>query len=342
MLPFLRGREEHLRVCRAARLSATSPTFDPIATVRTARLFRAAGAACACLGGLGFLPMIAASREPWETGETAANILAAKQQWPASFPLTSAHLKRVDESVDTMFYAQPRLVHHIDEQAIATLQRHYRETLPKGGAVLDLMSSWTSHLAKGSGQSKEDGWFSRVSALGMNAAELEHNPALHDFHVADLNADPSLRFYADESFDAVFCSVSVDYLSQPLKVFEEIHRVLKPGGIAIFTWSNRMFPTKAISAWRMACVLQPRSFDVEGCPKPTLPLSPRHPCKHRISSHASTVRSPRGCGSSALTFTTACLVASGRRGVSTSRRLPAAPTPCRPLPPPPPKGGRVG
>ena len=46
--------------------------------------------------------------------------------------------------------------------------------------------------------------------------------------------------------------MSVDYLARPLEVFREIARELKPGGLAIFTWSNRMFPTKAIDAWRRA------------------------------------------------------------------------------------------
>ena len=187
----------------------------------------------------------------WETGESAKDILKAPR-WPSSFPLGPQHLARLDESADTKFYAQPRFVHHIDEHAIATLQKYYRGVLPRGGAVLDLMSSWTSHLAPDAGQDKADGWFKRVSAVGMVDAELQRNPALHDYHVADLNASPTLAMYESESFDAVFCSVSVDYLSNPLPVFAEIRRVLKPDGIAVFTWSNRMFPTKATRAWREA------------------------------------------------------------------------------------------
>ena len=153
---------------------------------------------------------------------------------------------------DTNFYAEPRLVQHIDDYAIATLGRHYFEVLPQGGAVLDLMSSWTSHLEAGRGRDKADGHFSRVSAVGMHGHELAKNRALHDFNVHDLNADPHMTMYADDAFDAVFCSVSVDYLADPIAVFREIHRILKPGGLALFTWSNRMFPTKAIRAWREA------------------------------------------------------------------------------------------
>lgn len=214
-----------------------------------------------CLSAVFFQSAMAA-REPWETGQSAGSVLI-NPAWPADFPLSAAHLARIDETADTQFYSQPRMVHHIDDHAIATLKQHYREALPAGGAVLDLMSSWTSHLATGAGESASDGHFSRVSAVGMNAAELEQNPALHDFHVLDLNAKPTLSVYADESFDAVFCSVSVDYLSEPLAVFGEIRRVLKPGGLALFTWSNRMFPTKAISAWRLAS--EPARLWICGC-----------------------------------------------------------------------------
>jgi len=70
--------------------------------------------------------------------------------------------------------------------------------------------------------------------------------------VHDLNASPHLYMLEDETFDAVICSVSVDSLADPLAVLREIRRVLKPDGLAVFTWSNRMFPTKAINAWRRA------------------------------------------------------------------------------------------
>ena len=214
------------------------------------------------VGGLAALTGAKRVKEPWETGQPAALVLDAPE-WPASFPLNAEHLSRIDQSPDTRFYAEPRLVQHIDEGAIATLGRHYAEVLPKGGTILDLMSSWTSHLATGRGQQRSDGYFGRVSAVGMHEAELGQNPALHDYHVHDLNAQPHLSMYPDGTFDAVFCSVSVDYLADPLPVFREIHRVLKPGGLALFTWSNRMFPTKAIKAWREAS--EPARLWICGC-----------------------------------------------------------------------------
>ena len=201
-------------------------------------------------------------KEPWDTELPAASVLLAPA-WPENFPLTEVHLKRIDESDDGQFYFHPRLVQHIDEAAIERLGKYYAEILPKGGEVLDLMSSWTSHLAEGAGRDKSEGHFKRVSALGMHMDELGKNPALHDFYAHDLNKDPRLFMYPDASFDAVFCSVSVDYLARPLEVFNEIGRILRPGGLAVFTWSNRMFPTKAITAWREAS--EPGRLWICGC-----------------------------------------------------------------------------
>ena len=42
--------------------------------------------------------------------------------------------------------------------------------------------------------------------------------------------------------------VSVDYLTRPREIFRETHRVLRPGGRAIMSFSNRCFQTKAGTA----------------------------------------------------------------------------------------------
>jgi SAM-dependent methyltransferase len=149
--------------------------------------------------------------------------------------------RRMDESPDGEFYIVPRLVTHIDDATIAALTDVYRECLPSGGAVLDLMSSWVSHLP-------DEVSYARVAGLGMNREELMHNPRLTDFVVHDLNADPHLP-YADRTFDAVLNAVSVQYLVRPVEVFAEVRRVLRPGGLHVIATSHRMFPTKAIAAW---------------------------------------------------------------------------------------------
>jgi SAM-dependent methyltransferase len=115
----------------------------------------------------------------------------------------------------------------------------YASVLPAGGRILDLMSSWRSHLPDGLGP---------VTGLGMNAAELADNPQLHEFVIHDLNKEPVLPF-ADASFDGVGCAVSVQYLIHPVEVFTEVRRVLVPGGPVVVSFSNRCFPTKAVAVW---------------------------------------------------------------------------------------------
>ncbi len=149
---------------------------------------------------------------------------------------------RIDESPDATFYVQPRLVEHIDDVAIADVTRIYRERLPAGGEILDLMSSWVSHLP-------DDVAYARVVGLGMNETELARNPRLAAHVVHDLNADPVLPF-ASQSFDAATICVSIQYLTDPVAVLRDLARVVRPGGPAIVTFSNRCFPTKAVAAWR--------------------------------------------------------------------------------------------
>ena len=124
------------------------------------------------------------------------------------------------------------------------LKGYYRSLLKDGDSVLDLMSSWVSHLP-------EDINYSKVSAQGMNKVELQTNPQLTDFIVQNLNTNQVLP-YEDEEFDLCTIAVSVQYLNRPVRVFEEIARVLKPNGKCCVSFSNRMFPTKAILAWRMS------------------------------------------------------------------------------------------
>jgi SAM-dependent methyltransferase len=145
---------------------------------------------------------------------------------------------RQDPAPDDHFYDVPRLVTHIDAGAIAAVGRLYDE-LGVGGTVLDLMSSWVSHFP-----TPPD----HLTVLGMNGDELDANSAASERVVHDLNDDPSLPF-DDDQFDAAVCCVSVDYLVRPVEVFREVRRVLRPGGPFVCTFSNRLFPTKAIMGW---------------------------------------------------------------------------------------------
>ncbi|MDA0252826.1 MAG: methyltransferase domain-containing protein [Actinobacteria bacterium] len=145
---------------------------------------------------------------------------------------------RRDEGDDSRFYGEPRALYHIDDGAIAAVRDLYDE-LGLYGEVLDLCSSWVSHLARTP---------QRLVALGMNADELEGNEQAHEWVVHDLNREPALPF-ADASFDGAMCTVSVDYLIRPLEVFDEVARVLRPGAPFVCTFSNRCFPTKVIRGW---------------------------------------------------------------------------------------------
>ena len=149
--------------------------------------------------------------------------------------------RREDESPDALFYRQPRFETHIDDATIEALTQVYLEFIPPVTDILDLMSSWISHLPK-------DIVYNRVAGLGMNQQELRANPRLDDFVVHDLNESPYLP-YEPGSFDAVVVAVSVQYLIKPYQVFRSVAQVLKPGGICIVSISHRLFPTKAIQAF---------------------------------------------------------------------------------------------
>ena len=149
---------------------------------------------------------------------------------------------KLDDTDDTLFYSAPRFVTHVDEGFIQQLTNLYRERLQPNTRILDLMSSWVSHLPK-------EMAFEWVEGHGLNDEELARNPRLDRFFIQNLNENQTLPL-DDRSFDAVLITVSVQYLQHPEAVFAEIHRVLKPEGVAIVSFSNRMFYQKAIQAWR--------------------------------------------------------------------------------------------
>ncbi len=192
-------------------------------------------------------------------------------EWPADA------FERPDASADERFYNMTRTLPHIDATASGVIADLLREKLPAGGRLLDLMSSCQSHLP-------QDTAFAEVVGLGMNTEELALNPRLTEHLRQDLNADPALPFDTAR-FDAVVCNLSVEYLIDPISVFRETARVLRPGGIFVVTFSNRWFPPKAIKLWtlmhefeRLGLVLdlflrteafeQLGSYSMRGLPRP--------------------------------------------------------------------------
>lgn len=149
---------------------------------------------------------------------------------------------KLDDTNDLNFYDYPRLVTHVDEGFIDRLTNLYQQELQPDSRILDLMSSWVSHLPA-------EMQFAHVEGHGMNEAELAKNPRLDHYFVQNLNQNPKLPLN-DADFDAVLIAVSIQYLQYPEAVLSEIYRVLKPNGVVIISFSNRMFYQKAIAAWR--------------------------------------------------------------------------------------------
>ncbi|MGC2200186.1 MAG: methyltransferase domain-containing protein [Stellaceae bacterium] len=156
--------------------------------------------------------------------------------------LPQGAFEKIDAEEDEVFYEPPRLVHHIDDEAIAALTEFYRAVLPAGGVLLDLMSSWVSHLPP-------EVEYAEVIGHGMNTTELAANPRLSRWFVQNLNRDLRLPL-SDASVDAAMICVSVQYLQQPLAVLREVRRVLRPVAPLVISFSNRCFWTKAVAIWR--------------------------------------------------------------------------------------------
>ena len=185
---------------------------------------------------------------------------------------------RLDETDDSIFYASDRFVQHLDFVALKTVERLIGElVVEERPVILDLMASWDSHIPNTLNPE-------RVVGLGLNKNELSENQALTEWCLHDLNKDPILPF-RDDTFDAVLNVVSVDYMTKPIGVFREVGRILKPGGLFLVVFSNRMFDQKAIKIWRQSAeeervllveeffnhsgiFTRPRVFVAKGKPRP--------------------------------------------------------------------------
>ncbi|MFW6315462.1 MAG: methyltransferase domain-containing protein [Desulfohalobiaceae bacterium] len=161
------------------------------------------------------------------------------QGQPTDFELAEP-LMREDENPDQNFYSRPRFIGHVDQQASEHLQQEYSRYLMPGMRVLDLMSSLQSHLPLDMDL--------EVTGLGLNLEELQANPRLSKHLIQDINQQPELPF-ASGSFEALICSLSIEYVTRPLSLLREMYRVLAPGGTLLISFSNRWFPPKVTRLW---------------------------------------------------------------------------------------------
>jgi SAM-dependent methyltransferase len=149
---------------------------------------------------------------------------------------------RDQEGPDAEFYEKPRIIDHLDSLALATVEELFARLIPEGSRILDLMAGPSSHLP---GELNPVA----VTGVGLNQEELDANAALTDKVIHDINGDPRLPS-EDELFDVALLTISVQYVTHPIEIFREVARVLKPGGLFITTFSNRMFPPKSVNIWK--------------------------------------------------------------------------------------------
>jgi len=164
------------------------------------------------------------------------------EAWRAEPPsFVKGDFARLDDSDDASFYATSRFVEHIDDRAVKALTKYQDDALKGSSTALDLCASWTSHVTRAPSV--------KFAGLGMNSEELHKNALLTERVVMDLNKTPQPLPWRDATFDNVLLQLSVDYLTQPIEVFKEIHRILKPGGRVHVSFSNRVFIDKAVASW---------------------------------------------------------------------------------------------
>ncbi len=146
-----------------------------------------------------------------------------------------------DNSEDSLFYLEPRFVNHLDEAFRNRLTKLYEERINRNAVVLDLMSSWVSHLPPGIR-------YKKVIGHGLNRIELESNKRLDCFWTQDFNSDQKIPL-DDSSVDICLMVAAWQYLQYPEKLAFNLKRVVKHNGKLIVSFSNRAFWSKAPRVW---------------------------------------------------------------------------------------------
>ena len=156
--------------------------------------------------------------------------------------LTDRQRTKEDHDDDSLFYSQPRFAYHLDEAFRSRLSKLYSDYILDDSVVLDLMSSWVSHLPN----NKK---YKQVIGHGMNQAELERNKQLDSFWIQNLNLNQKLPF-DDSTIDVCLMAAAWQYLQYPEDIAAELRRIIKRNGLLIVSFSNRAFWSKTPLIWR--------------------------------------------------------------------------------------------
>ena len=146
-----------------------------------------------------------------------------------------------DISDDEIFYQQPRFVHHLSDSFRTRLTNLYSEYLLKHYIILDLMSSWVSHLPPNIR-------YKKVIGHGLNQAELSSNERLDSFFVKNLNKKQNMPI-EDSSIDVGLIVAGWQYLQYPEKISLELSRIIKSDSLLIISFTNRAFWSKSPNIW---------------------------------------------------------------------------------------------
>ena len=155
---------------------------------------------------------------------------------------------KIDNNDDKIFYHQPRFVHHLSFSFRARLTELYSNYLCNHHIILDLMSSWVSHLPS----NKK---FKKVIGHGMNESELKSNNRLDSYWIQDLNKNQRMPI-EDSTVDIGLIVAGWQYLQYPEKVSSELSRIIKRDSFLIISFTNRAFWTKSPHIWTNSSELE--------------------------------------------------------------------------------------
>ena len=155
---------------------------------------------------------------------------------------------KIDNSDDKTFYYQPRFVHHLSVSFRDRLTNLYSNYLCNHHIILDLMSSWVSHLPS-------NNKFKKVIGHGMNESELKSNNRLDSYWIQDLNKNQRMPI-EDSTVDIGLIVAGWQYLQYPEKVSSELSRIIKRDSLLIISFTNRAFWTKSPHIWTNSSELE--------------------------------------------------------------------------------------